>query len=79
MHITGIKKPKKTRAGTYKEWTIVYDPQSGENYYYNNFSGDMWEEPDDFKIEHEAANQSPQSSYGRRDECKRSFEAKRGE
>ena len=26
-------------AGTYKEWTIVYDPQSGENYYYNNFSG----------------------------------------
>eukprot|EP00944_MAST-04C_sp_MAST-4C-sp1_P007179 g7179.t1 len=38
-------------AGTYKEWTIVYDPQSGENYYYNNFSGAcVWEEPDDFKI-----------------------------
>eukprot|EP00943_MAST-04B_sp_MAST-4B-sp1_P002470 g2470.t1 len=38
-------------AGTYKEWTIVYDPQSGTNYYYNNFSGAcVWEEPDDFKI-----------------------------
>jgi hypothetical protein len=38
-------------AGTYREWTIVYDPQSHANYYYNNFSGAcVWEEPDDFKV-----------------------------
>ena len=65
-------------AGTYKEWTIVYDPQSGENYYYNNFSVPVCgKSPTTSKYQHEAVNQSLQSSYGRRDECKRSFEGKR--
>ena len=37
--------------GIYKEWTIVFDPASGHNYYYNNFSGAcVWEEPEDFAI-----------------------------
>ena len=50
-HLNKEAQKKLGEAGTYKEWTIVYDPQSGSNYYYNNFSGAcVWEEPDDFKV-----------------------------